>query len=87
MSPTSAPSTYSELIDIIIGLINIAIPLLFGVLFVYFIWKMIDAWVLHPGDQAKRDAGKQYLVAALLVFVIMVSAWGIVNLIRQSLFG
>ena len=81
------PTTYAELVQFIISLINIIIPALFGIVFVYFIWKLIDAWVLHADDPKKREAGKQYAVAAVIAFVVMVSAWGIVVLIDQSLFG
>ena len=87
MSPSSPPSTYTEFVELIVDIVNLAIPLLFGCLFIYFIWKMIGAWILNPGDQAKREEGKRYLGSAILVFVLMVSAWGIVALIKQSLFG
>jgi hypothetical protein len=87
MTPSSPPGTYSEFVILIIDIINLAIPLMFGLVFAYFIWRMIEAWVLHPGDKMKRDEGKRYLSAAIIVFVVMVSAWGIVNLIKQSLFG
>jgi hypothetical protein len=81
------PTTFAEFVELIIVLINVAIPLLFGSVFVYFIWKMIDCWILNAGDQAKREAGRRYAVAAVVVFVVMVSAWGIVAIIRDGLFG
>lgn len=81
------PTTFAQLVDIIIDLIQIAIPLLFGAVFVYFIWKMIDSWIINAGDQAKREAGRRYAVSAVVVFVVMVSAWGIVSIIRNGLFG
>ncbi len=60
---------------------------LFGVVFVYFVWKMISAWIINAGEDKSREEGKQYAIAAVTVFVIMVSAWAIVNLIRSSVFG
>lgn len=81
------PTTFAGFVDIIIYLINIAIPLLFGAVFVYFIWMMIDSWVINAGDQGKREAGRRYAVSAVVVFVVMVSAWGIVSIIRNGLFG
>lgn len=81
------PTTYSDLVTLIIDIINLIIPALFAVLFLYFIWKMIDAWIIHAGDEKSRASGKQYAIAAVITFVIMVSAWGIVALIKSSLFG
>lgn len=81
------PTNYRDLVLLIIDFINILIPTLFAFLFLYFIWKMVDSWIIGAGDQTKRDAGKQYALAAVVAFVLMVSAWGIVTLIKESLFG
>jgi len=81
------PTTYSELVKFVIDFINILIPALFAIVFVYFVWKMIDAWILNAGDETKQTEGKQYLVSAIIAFVVMISAWGIVALIGRSLFG
>lgn len=83
----ATPTTYSDLVDGIIGIINILIPALFGLVFVYFIWKMINAWIINAGEESSREEGKRYAVAAVVVFFVMVSAWGIVAMIRSSLFG
>ena len=81
------PTTYSELVKFVIDFINILIPALFAIVFVYFVWKVIDAWILNAGDETKQTEGKQYLVSAIIAFVVMISAWGIVALIGRSLFG
>lgn len=81
------PTTYSELVELIVNIINLAIPALFGVVFVFFIWKMIDSWIIHGGEEAAREAGNKYAVAAVIAFVLMISAWGIVALIKSSIFG
>jgi uncharacterized membrane-anchored protein len=81
------PTTYEGLVNEVVGIINILIPALFGFLSIYFAWKMIDAWVLNAADSQSRDRGRQYLVAAVISFVVMISTWGIVALVRQSFFG
>ncbi len=78
--------TYSGLVGEIINLINTIIPAIFAVVFVYFMWKMIDSWILHAGDPAKITEGKQYAIGAIITFVVMISAWGIVSMIQNSLF-
>jgi uncharacterized membrane protein len=81
------PTTYAGFVDFILGLINIAIPALFSLVFVYFIWKIIDSWVIHAGDETKQAEGRQYAISAVVVFVVMISAWGIVAMLKQSIFG
>jgi hypothetical protein len=84
---SNPPTSYQELVNFVIDTINLLIPALFAILFVYFIWRMIDAWIIHAGDQNSRDEGKKYALSAVVTFVLMVSAWGIVTLIKSSLFG
>ncbi len=86
MTPPSTPTTYSGFVAHIIDIINLIIPALFGFLFVYFIWKMIDSWVINAGDEKKVEDGKKYALNAVLMFVLMVITWGIVVLIKESLF-
>lgn len=85
--PPTTPTTFAGLVDFIIGFINILIPALFGILFLYLVWKIIDSWIIHADDETKREEGKKYATAAVLVFVLMISAWGIVAMIKTSIFG
>lgn len=83
----NTPTTYKGLVISIVDIINIIIPAIFAATFVYFVWKMIDAWVINAGDETRRIEGKKYATAAVIAFVVMISAWGIVAMIKQSLFG
>tara|TARA_B100000508_G_scaffold140846_1_gene143814 strand:- start:239 stop:502 length:264 start_codon:yes stop_codon:yes gene_type:complete len=87
MPPANAPTTYSGFVSLVIDIINVLITTIFAFLFVYLIWKIIDTWILNAGDQAKREAGKKYALSAVIVVVLMMSAWGIIAMIKQSLFG
>jgi len=78
------PTTYGGLVNELIDFINVLIPAMFALLFVYFIWKMIDAWVLHAGDPNKVQEGKMFAVTAVFVLVVALSVWGIVAIIRTS---
>ena len=81
------PTTYAGLVDEVIGFINVLIPAMFALVFVYFIWKMIDAWVLHAGDPNKIQEGKTFALTAIIVLVVALSVWGIVAIIRTSFLG
>ncbi len=82
----TTPTDFESLVRLIIELINILIPALFAILFLYFVWKIIDSWVLRAGEETARAEGKQYLIASIIAFVVMISAWGIVAMIRASIF-
>jgi heme/copper-type cytochrome/quinol oxidase subunit 2 len=81
------PTTFAELVDGIIGFINILIPLIFGVVFLFLVWKIFDSWVINAADEKKREEGKQYAIVASIVMVLMIIAWGVVAMIRGSIFG
>jgi ABC-type branched-subunit amino acid transport system permease subunit len=83
----TTPTTFKGLVDFIISFLNILIPALFGVLFLYIVWRIIDAWILHADNETKREEGKRLVITAVLVFVLMISTWGIVAMIKQSLFN
>jgi len=80
----NTPTTYEGLINAVIGFINVLIPAMFALLFLYFIWKMFDSWVLHAGDPTKIQEGKTFAITAILVLVVAMSVWGIVAIIRTS---
>ncbi|MCA9367999.1 hypothetical protein KC887_07120 [Candidatus Kaiserbacteria bacterium] len=84
--PTTTPTDFASLVQLVVGLINLLIPAIFGVVFVFFVWKIIDAWILNAGDERKVAEGKQYVLWAILLFALMVSTWGIVALLQSSFF-
>jgi uncharacterized membrane protein len=83
----TTPTTFSDLVNGILGLINLAIPLIISVIFLGLVWKIFDAWVINAADEKKREEGKQTALVAVVVMVIMLSVWGIVALLRNSFFG
>ncbi len=80
------PKDFAGLVNFFLSFIGILIPALFAVLFVYIMYKIFDAWILHADDETKRKEGKSLIIVAVLVFVLMISTWGIVGLIQRSLF-
>lgn len=81
------PTTFAELVNLFLTFINYLIPFLFAVIFVFVIWKIVDAWVINAGDEKKVAEGKTLVLVAILVFVLMLSTWGIVAMLRSSFFG
>lgn len=62
---------------------NTLIPLVFAIALIVFIWGMFR-YFIHKGAE-DREQGKQLAIWAVVAFVLMVSIWGIVNLIAGGL--
>ncbi len=60
------------------------VPLVFAVAFLVFIWGMFKTFILGGSDPGKQEEGKQLMLYAIVGFVIMVSLWGIVNLLSEG---
>jgi hypothetical protein len=83
----TTPTTFADLVKELLKIINYIIPAIIAVLFLVIIWKVFDAWVLNADDESKRTEGKQLAVTAVIVLVVIASAWGIIRLLRSSIFG
>lgn len=86
MAPATAPTTLGGLVNLLLGFINLLIPLLITLAFLVIVWKIVDAWVIHSGDETKRAEGKVAALTGVIVIVIMLSIWGILSLLRSSIF-
>lgn len=63
---------------------NTLVPLIFALAFLVFLWGMFQTFILGGGDEEKQKKGKQLMMYAIVGFVVMVSLWGIVNLVAQG---
>ena len=87
MAPSSPPTTFAGLVGLFINLLNMLIPIFFTIAFLFVIWKIIDAWIINAGDERKVAEGKTYVVVGVFVFALMLSAWGLVRLLRSTVLG
>ena len=83
----SAPKNFAELVGDFIGILALMVPLVFALTLVVIIWKIIDTWVINAGDVNQVEEGKKFVVTGVIVLVIMSGIWGILALLRTSLFG
>ncbi len=60
------------------------VPLIFALAFLVFLWGMFKTFILGGGDEEGQKKGKQLMMYAIAGFVIMVSLWGIVNLVANG---
>ena len=69
----------------IVNFINTTlIPLIFAVAFLVFLWGMFVTFILGGKDSTKQEEGKSLMLYAVIGFVVMLSLWGIVNLLVDS---
>ncbi len=72
-------------IAFIIGMIDkVIVPLVFAIAFIVFIWGVFQYFIAGAGNEEKRNEGKQFVLYGLIGFFLMLSVWGIVNLLVGS---
>ena len=69
----------------IIQLINsVLVPLIFAIAFVVFLWGVFQYFIAGGHDEEKRDTGKSLMLWGIIGFFVMVSVWGLVNILRGT---
>ncbi len=72
----------------IVGFIDgVLIPFVFALALLIFIWGMFRFFILGGDNEDERAKGKQLILWSIIGMVIMVSIWGIVNVVAEGLFG
>ncbi len=65
-------------------IINLSIiPLFFTLAMAFFIWGVVQ-YMLANADEHKRETGKQYMVWGIIGLTVMVSMWGLVNILAGT---
>lgn len=77
---------FKSLVNIFIDLLLLVVPLIFAITLVFIIWRIIDAWIINVGVETKLEAGKQTAFAGVIALVVMSGLWGILQVLRNSLF-
>ena len=78
------PTTFAELASNLIDLINMGVAAVIGLGFVLYFWGLSTNILQFKDDPEKRKA---YFFWGILILVVILSIWGIVNLIENTLFG
>ncbi len=60
------------------------VPAVFALAFLVFIWGMFKTFILGGHEEETQEDGKKLMMYAIAGFVIMVSLWGIVNLLARG---
>jgi len=72
----------SEFGSTVIGIINnVLVPVLFAIAFIVFIWGVFQYFIYGGHDEEAKEKGKSLMLWGLVGFFVMVSVWGLVNIL------
>ena len=60
------------------------VPAIFALAFLVFLWGMFQTFILGGSDEGAQEKGKALIMYSIAGFVVMVSLWGIVNLVANG---
>ncbi|TSC58838.1 MAG: hypothetical protein Greene041679_40 [Parcubacteria group bacterium Greene0416_79] len=81
-----AQLTFTSVANKIGGIANVVIPFLVGVALAFVLWGVFK-YISAAGDEEKLAEGRKAALYGLLALFLMVAFWGIVMVIKKSLFG
>lgn len=63
---------------------NVAVPVIFALAFIVFIWGVFQYFIAGGHDEEKRKKGRELMMYGIIGFFVMVSVWGLVNILVNS---
>jgi hypothetical protein len=64
------------------GLVNAAIPFMFALAFLFFLFGLVK-FMFSAGNEDAKDTGKRIMIWGIVILFVMVAVWGIVNFISS----
>lgn len=81
----AAVSNISDVGSFIINTINnVLVPVIFAVAFIVFVWGAFNTFILGHASEEVKEKGKNLMLWGLIGFFVMVSVWGLVNILTGT---
>ena len=81
----AAISNVSDVGSFMINIINnVLIPVLFAIAFIVFLWGAFTTFILGATSDDVKEKGKNLMLWGLIGFFVMVSIWGLVNILTGT---
>lgn len=71
----------------LLQIVDALMVMIIAIIVVVFMWRIISAWILHGGDEKEVERGKQSALVGIVVLVCIIGLWGLVSIVRFTLFG
>jgi len=78
----TAPTNFSELVKIAVDLITAVLPVIMLLALFYFFWGLAQ---YLKKDEANKDESKHIMLSGVIGLFVMVSVWGFVSLLSDTL--
>ena len=78
------PTIFSDVVDIFINLIYLAVPVLGGVAVLVFFWGLVKFILAIGGDEKAVSQGRTLMVWGTIALFIMISLWGIIRFLHSE---
>lgn len=78
---------FGDFVTVVTDLIQLLVIGIFSLTFLVLVWTITKTWIISGGDQMEIEKGKHTVTVGVIVLVIMSGIWGILALLRQSVFG
>ncbi len=63
---------------------NIFVPVLFAIAFIVFIYGAFKTFIIGANSEEVKEEGKSLMLWGLIGFFVMVSVWGLVNILTGT---
>lgn len=74
-----------NLANMILFVINsVLVPVIFALAFIVFLWGVFKKYIWSHGDPEAVKEGHQLILWGLIGFVVMISIWGLVNVVANT---
>lgn len=81
----AAVNNLSDVGAFIINIINnILVPVIFAIAFIVFVWGAFNTFILGANSEDTKEKGKNLMLWGLIGFFVMVSVWGLVNILTGT---
>src|SRR3989338_7059297 len=63
---------------------NVLVPVLFALAFIVFLWGAFQTFIVGANNEEVKENGKNLMLWGLIGFFVMVSIWGLVNILTGT---
>jgi predicted cobalt transporter CbtA len=63
---------------------TVLVPVLVAIAFIVFLYGVARYFIIGGANEGDREIGRQYILWGLIGFVVIISVWGIVNIIINT---